>query len=112
VDSNFRFRDALSSPTARPWVAPPDSAVKGGSLGIDAGSAVRMSSDAPAQAMAVSMIERVSSVNCLVESSLDVGEHPASCHELDRVRPPRLGRPLRVALPQELFTLEPGFAIP
>jgi len=39
-------------------------------------------------------------------------EHPASCHELDRVRPPRLGRPLRVALPQELFTLEPGFAIP
>ena len=37
----------------------------------------------------------------------DVGEHPASCHELDRVRPPRLGRPLRVALPQELLILEP-----
>ena len=73
---------------------------------------MRMSSDAPTQAMAVSMIERVSSVNCLVEASLDVGEYPASCHELDRVRPPRLGRPLRVALPQELFTLEPGFAIP
>jgi hypothetical protein len=32
LDSNFRFRDALSSPTAWPRFAPPDSAVSGGSL--------------------------------------------------------------------------------
>ena len=32
VDSNFRFRDALSSPTARPWSRPPDLAVSGGAL--------------------------------------------------------------------------------
>ena len=54
---------------------------------IDAGSAVRMSSDAPAQAMG-GVDDRADFVigELLVESSLDVGEHPARCHELDRVR--------------------------
>jgi len=32
VDSNFRFRNALSSPTARAWSRPPDLAVSGGAL--------------------------------------------------------------------------------
>src|SRR5271165_881144 len=48
---------------------------------------MRMCSDAPAQAMG-GFDDRADFVvgELLVESSLDVGEHPADCHELDRVR--------------------------
>src|SRR6516164_8646421 len=55
--------------------------------GVDAGSAVRMSSDAPAQAMG-RFDDRADFVigELLVQSSLDVGEHAARGYELDRVR--------------------------
>src|SRR6202048_4712325 len=48
---------------------------------------MRMCSDAPAQAMG-RFDDRADFVvgELLVESSLDVGEHAAGCHELDRVR--------------------------
>src|SRR5580700_701225 len=54
---------------------------------INAGSAMRMCSGAPAQTMG-GFDNRADFVvgELLVESSLDVGEHPAGCHELDRVR--------------------------
>ena len=54
---------------------------------INAGSAMRMCSDAPTQAMG-RFDDRADFVvgELLVESSLDVGEHAAGCHELDRVR--------------------------
>ena len=54
---------------------------------INAGSAMRMCSDAPAQAMG-RFDDRSDFVvgELLVESGLDVGEHAAGCHELDRVR--------------------------
>jgi hypothetical protein len=54
---------------------------------IDAGSTTRMSSHTPAQAMG-GFDDRADFVigELLVEASLDVGEHAARRHELDRVR--------------------------
>jgi hypothetical protein len=54
---------------------------------INAGCAMRMCSDAPAQAMG-RFDDRADFVvgELLVEPSLDVGEHAAGRHELDRVR--------------------------